>query len=81
MKNKFNSTEEARALRLRVEKAKAKLMEYGAIKNGQKNFALKYPEYLKEKDWLQNLWYGRSTSEEFTIKLEAFAEFKKVELT
>jgi len=80
MKNKFNSTEEARALRLRVEQAKSKLTKYGAIKNGQKNFAIKYSEYLKEKAWLSNLWYGRSTSEEFTIKLEAFAEFKKVEL-
>jgi len=79
-KNNFNSPETAKALRLRVEKSKSKLIEIGAYKNGIRNFIIKYPEYSKEIEYLRNLWYCKSTNEAFTIQLEAFTKYKEVEL-
>ncbi len=74
------------SLKLRVQQAIAKLQDIGAEKSGKYYFCLKFPEY-KPRNYsdtvklnrLENLWYGRSTDADFTMKLEAFVEYKRVE--
>ena len=75
----INTSEKARALRLRVEQAKSKLIHIGIIKSPKYYFALKFPQYNQDVDRLNNLWRGLSTDEEFTEHLESFVRFKENE--
>ena len=80
-KNTINTTLVADALRERVKKSIKDLEDIGITKSPKYYFSLKYPEYndLADPNYLNNLWYGRSTSEDFTRKLEAFVIFKSVQ--
>ena len=71
-------------LYVRVLKAKGELNKLG-VKMPRYYFCLKYPEYkaidsklLKDNHKLDNLWYGKITDEDFTVKLEAFVKYKSV---
>jgi hypothetical protein len=71
---------------VRVLKAKEALKTIG-VKMPRYYFSLKYPEYKtddgdvqKDNHELNNLWYGKVMNEDFTIKLEAFVEYKKVNI-
>lgn len=62
----------------RVEKCRAKLINLG-IKKVLDCFVRKYPEYQNEPHKTNHLFYGNSTDEEFTQKLEAFTNYKQQE--
>lgn len=54
------------------------------IKNPKHFFCLKYPEYKPKDDSdkesfnkIDNLYYGKITDEDFTVKLESFVTFNK----
>ena len=69
-------------LKLRVEKAKSRLIAVGAHKNAMHYFSLKYPKYAtskETKDRLTNLWYTKISDEQFTKEIESFATYKEVE--
>ncbi len=72
-------SEQVTALKLRVATAMGQLKHIGAFKSAKYYFAQKYPQFSQDDDRLNNLWYGRSTDEDFTTCLEAFVTFKKVE--
>jgi hypothetical protein len=67
-------------LREKVSSSLKKLKDL-KIKNARWDFIRKYPEYGKEEDVyrLENLWYGKSTDEDFTTKLESFVKYKETE--
>ena len=78
MKQRKNNTKE---LKLRVLKCRSDLKKIG-VKKQMDKFALKYPEFYKDKKAikrLNNLWYNKITDENFTKKLELFVEYKKSE--
>ena len=72
-------SEEVTALKLRVATAMGELKYMGAIKSAKYYFAQKYPQYSQDDDRLNNLWYSKSTDENFTKCLEAFVTYKKTE--
>lgn len=66
-------------LRERVEYCRNKLKEIG-IRSPMYYFVVKYSEYSKVDDnRIENLWYGKSTDETFTEKMEAFTKYKQTE--
>ena len=67
-------------LEYKVLKLKSKLKEIG-VSQAKYYFSLKYPEYLKDSEELDNLWYGKISNEEFTEKLEAFVIYKQEEFS
>lgn len=72
------------SLSKRVKICREKLREL-EIKNPKHFFALKYREYTpkNEKDYnkLDNLFYGKIEDKNFTIKLESFVEFMKIQFS
>lgn len=77
-KNKINTTEVAESLRKRVEQAIKTLNDIGFNRSPKYYFTLKYPKY-SDINWLNNLWYGKSTDSDFADDLEKFVETKQIE--
>lgn len=69
----------AKDLKDRVKESRKTLTKIG-VKMPRYYFALKYPEYSKQEDRLNNLFYGKIQDQKFTEELESFVEYKKVEL-
>jgi hypothetical protein len=65
------------SIKQRVKTCRNEIKKLG-VKAARFYFVLKYPEY-NSQNRLDNLWFGKIEDEDFTIKLEAFTEFKKVQ--
>ena len=69
-------------LKTRVEQCREKLNKL-EIKSARHYFIRKYPEYTpknKSDEYrIENLWFGKSTDEDFTKKLESFTKYKELE--
>ncbi|MFK5981509.1 MAG: hypothetical protein QM499_01245 [Flavobacteriaceae bacterium] len=74
-------------LKERVDIARKELNNLG-VKSARLYFTIKYTEYrpkdnkdVQSINRLDNLWYGKTTNDSFTEKLESFVVFNKVHFT
>ncbi len=73
-----DSSEDSNELKRRVLACRGKLDAIG-VKMPRHFFCKKYPEFKDDEDRLNNLWYIKTSNQDFTTKLESFTTFKEVE--